>query len=357
MASCVALIIGPRSPTEAVAPAFAHLKRQLFRPFRLGQWLRLGFVGLLAGEAGSGCNLGNSLSRAAESSSAGPATPQPPAMPDLQTLLIVIAVSVAAIMILAVVFTWIGSRLRFVLFDSVIAGECRIRESWRRRGAEGFSYFAFQLVLMVVSIAVVVVMVGVPALIVFEKGWFNSDANHLPEVAFGLGLLFLLALGLLLPLTIAQVLVKDFVVPQMALEGVGVREGWRRLVSMMRADKTTYASYLGLKLGLRIAATIMFFTVTAVAITVVLIPLGGLGVLGIWGAKATGATETWLMIALAVLAGAVVFLLMAAVSAIILAPVVVFFPAYSMYFFADRYPALAAVLEASPSARPGPSSR
>jgi len=355
MASCVALIIGPRSPTEAVAPAFAHLKRQLFQPFRVGQWLRLGLVGLLAGEAGSGCNLGDSLNRAADSSSSGSVTPWP-AMPDLTNLLIIIAVAVVAIVILAVVFTWIGSRLRFVLFDSIVAGECRVREFWKQRGPEGMSYFGFQLVLALVSIALVIAMVGIPAFIIFNKGWFNPQANHLPEVMVGLALLLLLGFALLLPLTIVQVLVKDFVVPQMALEGVGLREGWRRLAAMMRADKTTYAAYLGLKLVLRIVATIVILAVTVAAFAVVLIPIGGLGLFAVLGAKAAGASWTAANIGLAVLATAVVFLLLVAVAAVISAPVVVFFPAYSMYFFADRYPALAAALDGSPRARPGPSS-
>jgi hypothetical protein len=327
----------------------------LFQPFRVGQWLRLGFAGLLAGEAGSGCNLGDSLNRAAESSSSGSVTPSP-AIPDLTSLLIIIAIAVVAFVILAVVFLWIGSRLRFVLFDSVVAGECRVREFWRQRGPEGMSYFVFQLVLAVVSIACVTVMVGVPALIVFNKGWFNPQANHLPEVIVGLVLLLLLGFAFLLPLAIVQVLVKDFVVPQMALEGVGIREGWRRLVAMMRADKTTYAAYLGLKLGLRIVATIVFLAVTVAAFAVVLIPIGGLGLFAVLGAKAAGASWTALNIGLAVLAIAVASLLMAVAAAVISAPVVVFFPAYSMYFFADRYPALAAALEGSPRARPGPSS-
>src|SRR5271157_1814266 len=48
----------PISAVDAVNPAFQHAKQQLLHPFRFGQWARLAFVGLLAGEAGSGggCN-------------------------------------------------------------------------------------------------------------------------------------------------------------------------------------------------------------------------------------------------------------------------------------------------------------
>jgi hypothetical protein len=42
------------SAVDTITPAFQHTKRQLFQPFRFGQWSRLAFVGLLAGELGSG---------------------------------------------------------------------------------------------------------------------------------------------------------------------------------------------------------------------------------------------------------------------------------------------------------------
>ena len=44
----------PFSAVDAISPAFEHTKRQLFQPFRIGQWVRLALVGLLAGELGSG---------------------------------------------------------------------------------------------------------------------------------------------------------------------------------------------------------------------------------------------------------------------------------------------------------------
>ena len=41
------------SAVDAITPALEHTKRQLFMPFRIGQWTKLAFVGLLAGELGS----------------------------------------------------------------------------------------------------------------------------------------------------------------------------------------------------------------------------------------------------------------------------------------------------------------
>src|SRR5215475_6118845 len=48
----------PVSAVDVIRPAFDHTVRQLFKPFRLGQWVRLAFTGLLAGELGTsgGCS-------------------------------------------------------------------------------------------------------------------------------------------------------------------------------------------------------------------------------------------------------------------------------------------------------------
>ena len=52
----------PLSAVDAISPAFEHARQQLVRPFRASQWAKLGLVGLLAGEMGSGgggCNPGS----------------------------------------------------------------------------------------------------------------------------------------------------------------------------------------------------------------------------------------------------------------------------------------------------------
>ena len=43
----------PISAVDSISLAFQHTKRQLAQPFRLGRWVKLAFVGLLAGELGS----------------------------------------------------------------------------------------------------------------------------------------------------------------------------------------------------------------------------------------------------------------------------------------------------------------
>src|SRR5689334_2565545 len=38
---------------DSITPGLEHTKQQLFKPFRIAQWTKLAFVGLLAGELGT----------------------------------------------------------------------------------------------------------------------------------------------------------------------------------------------------------------------------------------------------------------------------------------------------------------
>jgi hypothetical protein len=90
---------------------------------------------------------------------------------------------------------------------------------------------------MLATIGSVVVLLGIPAAFAFAMGWFNSPREHVfPLVLVGI-VVFFAMLVLFLIAAVVHVMTKDFVVPQMALEGVGAVEGWRRLWPMMQAER------------------------------------------------------------------------------------------------------------------------
>ena len=59
-----------------------------------------------------------------------------------------IAVLVVAGLVLMVLFLYVNSVMRFVLFDSVVAKECRIWEGWIRRQGPGRRLFVWQILLL-----------------------------------------------------------------------------------------------------------------------------------------------------------------------------------------------------------------
>jgi len=325
----------PISAVDVVRIAFDHTTTQLFKPFRLGQWTRLAVVAFLAGELTPS---GGSLQGSFPSRRGGPSPALlAQALPFNPLTLLGIGLLVFVFFVLAIAFLYISSRMRFVLFDSIVGKTCHIRAYWRNRHTQGLQYFLFQLLMGAVMFSGIATLIGTALIFGFGFGWFRNPRDHLvPLILGGLLLAAVFAVFGILALVIS-VLAKDFVVPQMALEDTGVVEGWSRLFRMMQEEKAAYAGYLGMKIVLSIGGSIALFVVMLAVILVLLIPFGGFGLAGFLIARALGLTWNLFTLTVAILFGA------AAVSAMIYAialasvPLAVFFPAYSIHFFADRY--------------------
>jgi hypothetical protein len=339
----------PLSAVDAISPAFEHARQQLVRPFRASQWAKLGLVGLLAGEMGSGgggCNPGSFQMPTRPNNSQHLFAALPTANPMLYASLI--AVLVIAGFMLLVLFLYVNSVMRFVLFDSVVAKECRIWHSWSRRQGPGRRFFIWQILLAVASIAGLTILVGIPAGFAFLVGWLRNPKEHMiPLILGGMALFFVLLLFVVVQLLV-HVMTKDFVVPQMALEEIGAIEGWRRLWPRIKTELGGYAAYIGMKIVMAIGAAILLGVVSAIVILLFLIPIGGLSAVAVIGGMAAGLTWNLYTITLAVIAGTIAIFTLLYVISLISVPAVVFFPAYSIYFFASRYPALDALLHPAP---------
>jgi hypothetical protein len=337
----------PLSAVDAIPIAFRHTSDQIFKPFRFGQWNRLAFVGLLAGELSSsgGCNIPSNFPHQPHGSQHFVASSLPNLGIDPAALAALIAVIAVSALVLGIVFMYISSVMRFILFDSVLVKECRIGEGWNQRQGEGLKYFVFKLIYLFATFVGVGVLVGFPAALAFGLGWLRQPKEHVgPLVIFGV-LVGMALVAFLLLSAIVFVLTKDFVIPQMALEGIGVVESWQRLWAMMDAEKGSYAAYIAMKIVLAIAAGIAVSIVTVILGFIIAIPTIALSVIAIITGKSAGLTWDVYTISLAVVVGSILLAIFLYLVSLISVPVIVFFPAYSIYFFAGRYPRLAAALQ------------
>jgi hypothetical protein len=339
----------PISAVDAISPAFQHAKQQLLQPFRFSQWVRLAIVGFLAGELGSsgGCNSHFNLpsTNYPRGSEHFHGTGLPPQIAHHLALLSAFIVPLILMgLVLFVLFLYVNSVMRFILFDSIIAKECHIRQGWVRRRHNGRRFFLWQLVLTLIGFAVLILLIGIPVAFVWSAGWFERPSDHLFPLILGGILLFLLVLVFVVVMAVITVMTKDFVVPQMALEDISALEGWRRLWLLLKAETGGYAVYILMKIALAIAAAIALGIITLIVFLALLLPVGGLGVAAVLGGMAAGLTWNFYTIALAVVVGLVVLAALIFVASMISVPAIVFFPAYSIYFFAGRYPPLAALL-------------
>jgi len=310
------------------------------------KWTKLAFVGLLAGELGSnGCKPSNFQLPGHAQTAPHPGFPgslgiDPALVAALSALLGAVIIAGLAI---GIILMYVGSVMRFVLFDSIIARECHIRWSWSGRLGPGWRYFVWKLGYSLLVLAVAV-LVGIPVALGFAKGWFRQPNEHLPALVSGGIIVFLVFLLLMVATAVILVLTKDFVVPQMALENVDAMEGWRRLWAMMKAETGAYAAYVGMKIVLAIVVGLIIGIATLILGLIFVIPTAGLSILAVITGKTAGLTWNAHTITLAVVIGCILLATFLYLVSLISVPAIVFFPAYSMYFFASRYPRLAAAL-------------
>jgi hypothetical protein len=346
----------PFTAIDAIQPAFEHTKQQLFSRFSLGQWTRLAFVGLLAGELGSGGGCNNNLGnlRNAHHPRIYHFTDTSPDMfPKIAAVGAAIAVFVVAALVFGVILMYVSSVMRFILFDSILARECHIRMGWGRRQGPGGRLFLWKLCYSLILFTGVVVLVAIPVALAFANGWAQAPKEHIaPLVLGGMFFLFILAVYVLIA-GVIFVLNKDFVVPQMALEDIGPIEGWRRLLRMMEAEKGRYAAYIGMKIVMAVAAGIAVGIVTVILGLLIAIPAVGIGIIAAITGQSAGLTWNAYTITIAIVVGVVLFGVFFYLVSLVSVPVMVFFPAYSIYFFAARYqPLQAALYPASATAPP-----
>lgn len=344
----------PISAVDSIPLALEHTKQQLFKPFRISQWTKLAFVGLLAGELGaSGFNRSNFQLHPHPGGGPHIAFPGPFGI-DHALLAGFIASAVIASLAVGIILMYVGSVMRFVLFDSIILRECHIRWGWSRRLGPGWKYFVWKLLYLLLILGAVAIFIGIPAAAALANGWFKAPKEHLAPLILAAVFLVCAFFVFFVATAVIFVLTKDFVIPQMALENVDVMEGWRRLWPMMAAEKGAYVAYIVMKIVLAIVAAILTGIATLILGLIIAVPSVVLGILAVLTGKNAGMTWNAQTITLAIVIGAVLLGIFLYLVSLIYVPAIVFFPAYSIYFFAARYPRLNAALFPPSTAAPVP---
>jgi hypothetical protein len=284
--------------------------KSLLWPFNLGVWLRLAVIAFFVGGIGGGGGTNYSFpDRGGQHVGAMP-------VPDFfglapMTFLLILA----ALIVLALVFTYIGSVFQFVFVDCLTSGRVSLSRTFRERMGPGLSFFLFEILLFLVFIAVMVgfVVFGV------VTGIFSGVSNVV-------ALLLILPVVILLALVVGLVLMftVDFVVPVMVADGCGIVEGWRRVYGILRADLKNAAVYVVAKVILAIVAALILGILGLLILAVVGVPLFIVALLA--GFFANGPATMWALVLLLVVGIliALPFLLLLQV------PFVTFFRYYSL---------------------------
>ena len=333
----------PFPTLEALQPAFRHTWTQLFKPFRLGLWARLALVGIATGEIpGCGGSGGGAQSRAGHGD-------QFLSLPtDAVSLFLLIFLGILVSVVLITALIYVSAVFRFVLFDIVLTDRQKLMESWWRWQERGFSFFLWQLGFAATMIVTLVIVVGVPALAAAVAGVFQSQRPGLAVmIVLGTWLVFSLMTVVLVTMVV-WVLARDFVVPIMALEEVGVMEAWSRFLPMLSAQTLNYLVYLIIRTVLAVASLIFFGILALLLVIVLVLVFGGMGLtLGLAGLWAEWTWNFYTILLAVVLGGAALMAIIYAI-ALLFTPAVAFFPTYAAHFLGFGYSRLSQALGRHP---------
>jgi MFS family permease len=345
----------PLSSVDTISVALEHTKQQLFRPFRIGQWLRLALLGFMTGElsSGGGCDP-RAFTDLKNIRNQPNGIEQFGALPHMDphyagSILLLVGVSLLLLCVVILVWMYVGSVFRFILIESIVTKRVTLREGWPKWHAAGRRFFLWRMVYQIALGIFFAILVGIPLGLAALLGWFNNPEAHRLPIALGAILLLLLIVLFVVVAAVVWLLAKDFMAPIMALENLDFAESWNKLLAIIKKDVGSYAAYIGMKIVLNIAAGIVFGIAIFLVILMIAIPFGVAGVMAVFAGKAAGLTWTVGTITLAIVAGTVFFAVLMFVSSMLSVPLTVYFPAYSIYFFASRYPKLDAWLHPAPA--------
>ena len=237
--------------------AIQHTRRILLEPFKLSQWLRLGFCAFLMGSTQQWpLNLWGDQSNDSDSGEGISGVPYAEIQAWIQQHLALIATLVIILILLLIVlgllFTWLSSRGRFMLLDGVIHNRGAIVMPWRQYRREANSLFRIRVYLGLVAVVVlaVILSVGLFGFAVLREAIF-TDGILPGRAMIIMGLSALLLTGWSLFLWVVNVLLMDFVVPVMYQRRMQALPAWNHVVKPLLKERLgSMALYLTVKFAL-----------------------------------------------------------------------------------------------------------
>lgn len=299
--------------------------RALLTPINRTLWVKLAFVVLFVGGAGTNLNTFQSTF-GGNGDGVPPAGDMPGIEADPQLWLLVAGVA-GIFLLLGLAFALIGSIMEFVFVESLRNQRVTVRRYWSQRWRQGFRLFGFRVVIGSIVLG--------SALLIGAFGFLFFDTISAGTV----GIIVLLLVPAIVTLTVVIGLVSGFttvfVVPIMLLEECGVLEGWRHLWPTITSQWKQYLAYAVGSFFLSVLGGILTGIITAILAVILLIPFGVLFAL----ALALGLTlADPLAIIVGIVLGTPYVLAVIAVAALVQVPVQTYLRYYALLILGDVDP-------------------
>jgi len=342
------------------------MQRILFRPFRWANWWRLAILAMAANYASGGVSFSTrggdfdeqmrqveEMRRQQGMSGQNPfeamseffhkiaANFDPAVFAGLITFLIV------SVIVLALTHLYVGSVLRFVLFQGVCDGNFKLMQGWNRWHEKGVRYFGYQVCLFFVTAFAGFTLVLLPIFAIMRSQGMEPSIHDPGKVLWGVAMnisaVILTALPALIALTIVLTVINSiatsFVVPVMAVEDCGFLDGFARAWSLFRNQLGSLVGFIISTFVLRIGAGIVIGVISVVVVIIAAIPFAIL-MIAVVGVAHAGGGPSVLMVFLIMflIFGFITFML--TLLSLCMPPVAVFFQCYFLRYLSGRYPRL-----------------
>jgi len=331
----------PLSAIDAIAPAWNHTRRLLLTPRSWRLLLKIGAVAFFAQI--NGCNFSGSYPGRGH---------MPGVSPAIAASMLTIAFIVGGVALLVTLaFFYLSSRLQFVLFEVVLRRDTTVAPIWRRYGRATWHWIGLKLAFFAVALLCVA-----PVLIPVGLRFYHATRNMNASVAEGasphLAAFFLSILGfigaiflILFVIGILYILLHDFGLPSMALEGTPLTETVRRVVDLTRAEPGQVLLYIFMRLVLGFAGAIVFEFALVFGLLIALVPLGGIAAI-LWVALHHAGFVGYAFMVVGWVILGIIFLVLLIVACIMGSGYLyTFLQAYALYFLGGRYPLVGGYLE------------
>ncbi|MGC1424354.1 MAG: hypothetical protein WA354_11820 [Terracidiphilus sp.] len=338
------------SAADAISPAVLRTKDFLFRPFRWGTFLKLGLVALITEGQGSNFRSSTPSSHGGGGSSSGQGA-MIPSLANIPPLWIAegVAAILLAFLIAAVIF-YLITRLRFAFFHCLVHNTKLIRPGWELYKEQSSRFFWLNVVVGACYL-LIVGLIAIPFAAGFWRVFHDMQPGGNPNIGLIIGLLLpLLPIIFLLVVTAIalDIVLRDWMLPHIALENASAGEAWSSAWARIRAEKGQFFAYALLRLILPIIASIAIFMILLIPGLVLAGAVAGVE-FGIHSAFANSAGSASVAgILLQVFFGLVAFGFLVLASICLGGPLSTATREYAILFYAGRYQVLGDLLYPPP---------
>jgi hypothetical protein len=335
------------SASEAIWPALLRTYFYLFRPFKWETFLKLAMVAAISE--------GFVISFRFSVPDTFPLTVNAAALKSFllaPAFLPVTMLGGMAIFLFGVYCFYLVIRLRFAFFHSLIHHTTQIRRAAKLYSVEAERFFTVSMLvwlafMVAVALAAVFCIIAAYTVIASPTPEGKLDPGHFLILFFPcIGIAF----ALMLAACAAQVVLNDFILPHMAIEGAPFRRAWADVRMRIVANKETFLSFFILRLAMPLIAGIVL-ALAAWLVGTIVFGILEMSVAG-FNAMLDGAAglRTYLLTTIHVL-----FVLLGFGAGLVVGvsfggPLGVFVRSYAMVYYGGHYKALGNLLE--PSASP-----